>query len=60
METVFHQSRQLAGEMSGKNKMRKTRAQTGAVTIPTPGANSFMRTAVQTQSLPKFISMLFL
>lgn len=60
METVFYQSGQLAGEMSGKNKMRKKRGKTGAIIIPSLGANSFMRTVVQTWSLPNFASVLLL
>lgn len=60
METVFYQSGHLAGEMRGKNKMRTKRGKTRAITIPSLGANSFMRTAVQTWSLPKFVSVLLL
>lgn len=60
MESVFYQSGQLTGEMSWKNKMRKRRRQIGAIIIPPLGANSFMRTAVQTRSLANFICILLL
>lgn len=56
METVFHLPGQPAGEMSGKNKMRKKRrGQTGAIKVPLLHADCFMKTSVQTLSLHTFV-----
>lgn len=57
----FHLPGQPAGEMSGKDKMRKKRrGQTESIKMPLLGADYFMRTAVQTLSLHTFVSLFLL